>query len=69
MMKIKCGWCDRVMGYKDGPDDMVTTGICPACADAEKARLDRAMIRTYNAGVVDMIESLMMFDPISRRKA
>ena len=69
MMKIKCSWCGSLMGYKDGPDDMTTHGICPACAEAEKAKLDRAMIRKYNAGVVDMIESLMMFDPISRRRA
>lgn len=69
MMLIQCSWCGRRMGYKDGPDGETTHGICPSCSDAEKARLDRAMIRTYNAGVVDMIEDLMMFDPISRRKA
>ena len=71
MMKIKCGWCDRFMGYKDGPDFEVTTGICAECAEAEKAafkaKQDREMVRKYNAGVVDMIENLMMFDPIPRR--
>jgi hypothetical protein len=55
------------MGYKDGPD-MTTHGICPDCAEAEKAKLDRAMIRKYNAGVVDMIEDLMMFAPIPKAR-
>lgn len=67
-MKIFCSWCSLLMGFKDGPDSMTTHGICPACAEAEKARLNRSMIRKYNAGVVDMIENLMMFDPIGKAK-
>jgi ribosome modulation factor len=66
-MEIRCSWCTALMGYKDGPD-MTTHGICPDCAEAEKAKLDRAMIRKYNAGVVDMIEDLMMFAPIPKAR-
>ena len=69
MMKCRCMECDRFMGYVNGPDFETATGICPECKEKEKAKLDRAMIRKYNAGVVDMVESLMMFDPISRRRA
>lgn len=68
MMKIQCSWCGRLIGYKDGPENETTHGICHTCKDSEKQKLDRAMISKYNAGVVDMIEDLMMFYPIPRRR-
>ena len=30
MTKI-CGWCDKPMGFKEGPIDKVTHGICEEC--------------------------------------
>jgi hypothetical protein len=31
MMIRMCAWCDRHLGYKEGPDRQITHGICPAC--------------------------------------
>lgn len=72
----------RICGRRIGDTDNVlhTLDLCWLCKENWKAEMrreqaelkekqDREMIRRYNAGVVDMIEDLMMFDPISRRRA
>ena len=55
MMKCRCMECDRFMGYVNGPDFEVTTGICPECKEKEDAKKDRAMIRKYNLKVVEQV--------------
>ena len=64
MIKLRCRECDKFIGYGPGPDGEVGSSLCIDCAEKE----ERAFIRRYNAGVVDMIEDLMMFDPIPRRR-
>jgi hypothetical protein len=32
-MKVICGWCDRDMGEKLGPDNLISHGICKQCSD------------------------------------
>lgn len=56
MVKIRCRECDKFIGYKDGPDFEVDSGLCIDCAEKE----DKEMIRKYNLKVVDMIEDLMI---------
>lgn len=34
MMTVKCSWCNRDMGVKDGPNG-VTHGICIGCVQSE----------------------------------
>lgn len=36
-MKAQCAWCKADMGTRPGPPEMVTHGICPACAAQMKA--------------------------------
>lgn len=40
ILKIRCGWCDKDMGEKDGKGQTGTTdGICPECYVKELMRL------------------------------
>ena len=78
LLDIKCRICTRNIGQTTNV--LHTLDLCTLCKEHWKAemrreqadlkeKLDREMIRKYNAGVVDMIESLMMFDPIKSRFA
>ena len=42
-MKVVCAWCNRDMGYKMGPDELVSHGICIPCA--EKVRAENEILR------------------------
>jgi hypothetical protein len=41
-MKIICAWCGKSMGNKEGSEEKIGHGMCPACAEkfrAETAKL------------------------------
>jgi hypothetical protein len=44
LMQIKCGWCKRDMGTKQGQGE--TTSICPTCTKLLMASLRLAEVQT-----------------------
>ena len=36
-MKSVCSWCGADLGEKDGPANLISHGICPACYEAVSA--------------------------------
>jgi hypothetical protein len=66
MTKVLCGECQRFIGYVPGPTFHTIEGLCATCD--MKREEDRELIRKHTYKVCDMIEDLMMFDPIPRRR-
>jgi hypothetical protein len=60
MVRCYCNDCGKLIGWSESPD-----GKCIECEEKET----REKIRRYNLKTMDMIEDLMMFDPIPRSRA
>ena len=59
MMRINCGWCDRFIGYKPGPDGEVTHGICATCKMEQLAEAQRLSNLMSGARAVDLVTEAM----------
>lgn len=67
MTKVRCGECQRFVGYVPGPDFHTIEGLCATCK--MKQEEDRELIRKHTLKTLDIIEDMMMFAPIKSRFA
>lgn len=52
-MQVKCAWCGKDLGTKDGPKDQVSHGMCVSCKDIilkEGSKIWKTPERGYHHG-------------------
>jgi len=54
-MSVQCSWCGAGMGAKPGLDGMTSHGMCPRCASALHAEMDRVEAGSIAVRLVEQL--------------